>query len=120
MSCPSKKKHSSADTVMLVRNEKPCVRTAKAVFSANSKFEFTSGYDKMTKESTKPVRGQENKELRMDRHSASPKSHCDPNHSMKKEGAGGKFTWGGLLDPVGPVDLDKHDPNFVEDQEEIQ
>ncbi len=56
------------------------------------------------------------KELRKDRHSASPKSHCDPDHSVKKEGLGGKYTWGGLLDPPGPSVIDKKDPNFDEEE----
>ena len=60
------------------------------------------------------VRGHDLKERRQDRHSSSPKAHCDPNHSMKKEGLGGKYTWGGILDPVGPAALDEKDPNFVD------
>ncbi len=73
---------------------------------------------KSSQEKTPHVRGHEAKELRLDRHSASPKAHCDANHSMKKEGLGGKFTWGGLLDPIGPAALDKKDPNFEEEEEE--
>ena len=67
---------------------------------------------------TKPhVRGHEAKEVRLDRHSSSPKAHCSANHSIKKEGSGGKYTWGGAMDPVGPAVLDKNDPNFVEDEQ---
>ena len=66
------------------------------------------------------VRGHDVKEVRLDRHSASPKAHCSPNHSIKKEGLGGKFTWGGPLDPVGPAALDENDPNFVVEEEEPQ
>ena len=66
------------------------------------------------------IRGHVVKEVRLDRHSASPKAHCDANHSMKKEGSGGKYTWGGILDPVGPAALDEKDPNFVEEEEETR
>jgi hypothetical protein len=62
------------------------------------------------------LRGHDLKELRMDRHSMSPKAHCSPNHSIKKDGLGGKYTWGGPLDPVGPAALDEKDPNFDEEE----
>ena len=69
---------------------------------------------------TPHIRGHETKEVRLDRHSSTPKAHCDPDHSLKKDGLGGKYTWGGPMDPVGPVALDKKDPNYSEEEDETQ
>jgi hypothetical protein len=66
------------------------------------------------------IRGHDAREIRQDRHSASPKSHCNPNSSQKKSGGGGKYTWGSVLDSSeGPFFVDKNDPNFVSDEENV-
>ena len=66
------------------------------------------------------LRGHDLKEFRKDRHSCSPTSHCVANHAIKKEGSGGKFTWGGVLEEPGPVAFDLKDPNYDSDQEDFE
>lgn len=53
----------------------------------------------------------------MDRHSGSPTSHCNANHAMKKAGAGGKYTWGAILEEPGPLSIDHQDPNYDSTEE---
>jgi len=62
------------------------------------------------------ITGHELREIRKDRHSASPKSHCVASHAMKKDGGGGKYAWGSTLDTEGPAVIDKNDPNYVEEE----
>ena len=66
--------------------------------------------------SPKHITGHELREIRRDRHSASPKSHCVASHTIKKGGAGGKYTWGSALDQEGPTVIDELDPNYLEDE----
>mmetsp|Transcript_11730 Transcript_11730/g.21249 ORF Transcript_11730/g.21249 Transcript_11730/m.21249 type:complete len:88 (-) Transcript_11730:522-785(-) len=52
------------------------------------------------------------------------KDHHEPksgNRGLpKKDGAGGKGTWGGLMDSEGPAVLDSKDPNYEEKEPEIE
>ena len=64
--------------------------------------------------SPKHISGHELREIRRDRHSASPKSHCVASHAIKKGGGGGKYTWGATLDCEGPSVVDELDPNYEE------
>ena len=66
---------------------------------------------------SKHLRGHDQKEIRRDRHSASPTSHCVASHTIKKEGAGGKFTWGDILESESPQVTQKRDPNYVSSDE---
>ena len=68
--------------------------------------------------SPKHISGHELREIRRDRHSASPKSHCVASHSVKKGGGGGKYTWGTTLDHEGPTAIDKQDPNYDDESPE--
>ena len=72
-----------------------------------------------SKPTTSPqhMRGHDLREIRKDRHSASPKSHCVADHAIKKEGRGGKYTWGSNLDTEGPASIDKGDPNYIEEDQ---
>ncbi len=67
--------------------------------------------------SPKHMSGHDLREIRKDRHSASPKSHCVAEHALKKGGAGGKYTWGSPLDYEGPEAIDKMDPNYQPPEE---
>ena len=66
-------------------------------------------------ETPKHMKGHDLREIRKDRHSASPTSHCVASHSIKKDGGGGKYTWGSSIDQEGPTVLDERDPNYEEE-----
>ena len=69
--------------------------------------------------SPKHITGHQLREIRKDRHSASPTSHCVASHALKKGGGGGKYTWGSALDYEAPAVTDPRDPDF-EDINESQ
>ena len=64
--------------------------------------------------SPKHITGHQLREIRKDRHSASPTSHCVASHTIKKGGGGGKYTWGSALDYEAPAVTDPRDPDYEE------
>lgn len=58
-------------------------------------------------------------DVRKERHSGDPKSSATGTGAgaPKKDGAGGKGTWGKPGDEDGPAVLDKNDPNYDSDDE---
>ncbi|EER02559.1 hypothetical protein Pmar_PMAR005900 [Perkinsus marinus ATCC 50983] len=59
-------------------------------------------------------------DARKERHSGNPKSSVNADAAQKKDGAGGKYTWGTAGDPPADAAMDKGDPNYDSEEEEHQ
>ncbi|KAF4656378.1 hypothetical protein FOL47_009022 [Perkinsus chesapeaki] len=57
-------------------------------------------------------------DARKERHSGNPNSSVNADAAQKKQGGGGKYTWGKPTDPPADAALDKGDPNYDSEEEQ--